>query len=38
MLQYAIFLVSVLRFAPLSALLPGLDGPWLARLGHLLTG
>jgi hypothetical protein len=38
MLQYALFLVTVLRSAPLAVLLPGLDGHWLSRLTQTFTG
>jgi hypothetical protein len=37
MFQYAIFLIGVLRTAPLATLLVGIDGTWLARFGHLLS-
>ena len=38
MLQYALFLVTVLRSAPLAVLFPGLDGHWLSRLVQVITG
>jgi len=38
MLQYALFLVTVLRSAPLPVLFPALDGHWLSRLGQLFSG
>jgi hypothetical protein len=37
MLQYAIYMVGVLRMVPLAVLLPGMDGQWLSRLIHTLT-
>lgn len=38
MFQYAIFLVGMLRAAPLAVLLPVVDSHWLAKIGHLLNG
>ena len=36
MLQYAIFLVAVLRTAPLAVLIPGLDAHWLMKIEQVL--
>jgi hypothetical protein len=38
MFQSVIFLVSVLRMVPLSVLLPGIDGTWVARFIQTITG
>jgi hypothetical protein len=35
MLQYALFIITLVRTVPLSVLL---DGHWLSRLGNTLIG